>query len=95
MKPSRQEEQEDRRYAAISIAIAACVLRPCANHGEVVLSVEDADIRDAFKYGEMMLKSEELQKFFKTRRQLSDSIRAAIVERRSTRCFLCEPNKPH
>ena len=95
MKPLGQEEQEDRRYAAIAIAIAAVVLRPCADHGEVVLSVEDADIRDAFRYGERMLKAGELQKFFKTRRQLRDSIRSAVVEHRATRCSLCEPDKPN
>jgi hypothetical protein len=95
MKPSGLEEQEDRRYAAIAIAIAAVVLRPCANHADVVLAVEDADIRDAYSYGERMLKAGELQKFFKTRRQLLDSIRSAVADHRATRCSLCEPDRPH
>jgi hypothetical protein len=95
MKPSGQEEQEDRRYAAIAIAIAASVLRPCLNHGEVVLSVEDADIRDAYAVGEKMLKAGQLKKFFKSRRQLMDSIRSAVAEHRTKRCSLCEPNRPH
>ena len=42
-----QEDQEDRRYAAIAIAIAACVLRPCPDHPDILLLVDGADIQDA------------------------------------------------
>ena len=95
MRTSEQEDQEFRRIAAIAIALAACVLRLCADHDEVVFSVEDADIRDAYKYGERMLKAGELREFFTSRRQLRDSIRSAVVEHRTKRCPLCEPDKPN
>ena len=95
MVESAQEEQEHRRYVAIAIAIGACVLRPCAEHPEVVLSVADADVRDAYEYGERMLKAGELKEFFESRHQLIDSIRSAVIEHRSRRCSLCEPEKPN
>lgn len=92
---SEQEKQEDRRYVAIAIAIAACVLRTCADHPEIVVSVEEADIRDAYDRGERMLKAGQLKEFFKSRHQLMDSIRSAVIEHRTTRCSLCEPEKPN
>lgn len=90
-----EEEQEDRRYAAISIAIAACVLRPCPDHGDILLSVEYADIQDAYRYGNGMFRAGHLKKFFKSRRQMADCIKAAVVEHAITRCPICEPTKPH
>jgi hypothetical protein len=90
-----REEQEDRRYAAIAIAIAACVLRPCADHGDILLSIEYADIQDAYRYGNRMLGAGHLKKFFKSRRQMTDCIRAAVVEYAITRCPICDPTPPH
>ena len=95
MTRSDEEKQEDCRYVAIAIAIAACVLRPCANHPEILLSVAEADIRDAYERGERMLKAGELRKFFKSRRQLMESIRSAVVEHGTILCSLCEPGKPN
>lgn len=90
-----EEEQEDRRYAAISIAIAACVLRPCADHHDILLLVEEADIQDAYRYGSQMLRAGQLKKFFKSRRQMTDCIKAAVVEHAITRCPICEPTRPN
>ena len=49
MKSSHQEERKDRAIAATALAIAESVLTICARHALVVLSVEDADIRDAYR----------------------------------------------
>jgi hypothetical protein len=49
----------------------------------------------AYRFGEKVLKAGQLKKFFKSPRQLMDSIRSAVVEHRTTRCPLCEPDKPH
>ena len=90
-----EEEQEDRRYAAIAIAIAACVLRPCVDHDDILLFVEDADIQDAYRYGSRMLSAGQLKKFFTSRRQMTDCIKAAVVEHPITRCPICEPIRPN
>lgn len=95
MKSSAREAEEDRRYAAVAIAVAASVLRPCESHGLVVFSVDDADIRDAYRLGEKMLKAGQLKKFFKSRRQLMDSIRSVVAEHGIKYCPLCQPDKPH
>ena len=90
-----REDREDRRLAAISIAIAACVLRTCPDHELMVFCVEDPDIRDAYKLGLKMFKAGQLKKFFTSRRQMMECIKAAVVEHRVTRCPLCETASPH
>jgi hypothetical protein len=95
MEDRSREDREDRRLAAIAFAIAGGVLRPCAEHGDIVLSIEDADIRDAYRYADKIFKTKEVQKFFQSRRQMKNCIQAAVVEHRSTRCPLCEPTRPN
>jgi hypothetical protein len=95
LSPQEEEEDDDRRIAAIALAIAAGVLRPCADHGDIVLFVKDADINDAYNFGNRLFKEPELKKFFTSRRQMTDAIKAVVVEHRNTRCPLCEPTPPH
>lgn len=74
-----QEDDEDRGYAATAIAIAAGVLRICADHSTIPVSVGDADIRDAFKLGTDLYEAGHLRDLFKSRRQLLASIKAAVA----------------
>jgi hypothetical protein len=100
MKPEESsraldEDEQDRRLAAVSIAIAAHVLQICAKHRQVVLRVDSADIHDAYALGEEMLIAGQLAQFFESRGQLMNAIRSAVVEHQATRCALCEPPQSH
>lgn len=89
------EDEQDRRIAAVAIAIAACVLRPCANHPAVALRVDNADIHDAYALGDKMLVAGQLAQFFESRGQLMNAIRSAVVEYQVKHCTLCEPPQSH
>jgi hypothetical protein len=89
-----QEDEEDRAHAAMAIAIAAGVLRVCAHHSTIAVPVEDADIRDAYKRGTQMYQVGHLRDFFRSRRQLLASIKAAVAETQRP-CPFCEPTPPH
>lgn len=97
MGPSNrmQEEQEDRRLAAIAISIAACVLRTCPDHSDIVFSVEDSDLQEAYKFGKTMWQAGNLRDFFESQRQMRDCIKAAVAEHQLRRCPVCEPTPPH
>jgi hypothetical protein len=90
-----REDQEDRRYAAIAIAIAAGVLRPCPDHSDVLLSVDGADIQDAYAYGASKWERGHLRDFFSSRRQMLASIKAAIADNQIQYCPVCDPSPPH
>jgi hypothetical protein len=89
-----QEDEEVRGLAATAIAIAACVLRVCADHSTIAVSVDDADIRDAHKLGTKLYQAGHLRDFFESRRQLLASIKAAVAEHQRP-CPVCEPTPPH
>jgi hypothetical protein len=89
-----QEDDEDRGYVATAIAIAAGVLRVCADHSTIPVSVDDADILDAFKLATDMYQAGHLRDFFKSRRQLLASIKAAVAGHQGP-CPVCEPTRPH
>jgi hypothetical protein len=78
-----------RRLAATALAISAGVLRTCSKHESVVLSVEGADIRAIYEFGEGFLNAPEMKAIVKSQRQLRDTICAAMAEHRTKRCPLC------
>jgi hypothetical protein len=99
MKPglsgALDEDEQDRRLAAVAIAIAARVLKICAKHHGVVLQVDNADIHDAYALGDRMLIAGQLAEFFESRGQLMNAIRSVVVEHQMKRCALCERPQSH
>ena len=85
------EEMESKHNAARAIAIAAGVIDECEHH-EGSYSVGGEDIEEAYKIGNSMLKSGELQGF-ESQRELTDAIRAVVDEIGLDECAECESHR--
>jgi hypothetical protein len=82
------EEQEARRDAAIDIAIRAKVLRVCEFHGDVLMG-GSAEPEHAYRVGNAKFTAGELEGIFKSRPEMTDSIKAAIDEIALDDCPRC------
>ena len=79
---------EAQSEEAIEIAIAGGALKRCLHHPEVVIDLFN-DATDSFKLAAARFRDGKLRSGFKSDRQVTDEIQAAI-RRAGERCPICE-----
>lgn len=84
------EEQEERWRVAIGIALAAKVVRVCEFHTHILIDNSDGDFTPAYRKGNARLSAGELGSIFKSPRDLTDTIKAAVEDQALDGCPHCD-----
>jgi hypothetical protein len=82
------EAQDEKRRAAMGIAISAGVIRRCEFHDDC-LFIGGAEEQSAYKLGNYKFSKNELADVFETRQEMNDAIKAAIQEIALEECYRC------
>ena len=85
-----RRELNERRSAAIRIAITANVLRRCEFHEDVLLLTEVRDVSYAYRVGNAMLTRGELGDLFNSPREMTDAVKAVTDEIALDECPRCD-----
>ena len=86
---SFHDRQEDQREAAISICIAAGVLKRCDLHPETVFETGQLDVSYAYRVGNAKFAAGEFNGVFDSPREMTDAVKAAIDEHGLDYCSDC------
>ncbi len=87
----QQIHQDDQREVAEEIALKAGVLKRCDAH-PFILYGGSLDDKRAYQLGNMMFTNGDLKDEFEDRKELTDMIKAVILDNSSDVCSLCEKN---
>jgi hypothetical protein len=82
------ERQEDQASDAISIALAAGVLRKCEYHE--MLMAGGRSIEAAYKLGNALFTAGRCRGEFDDRREMTDAIKKFVEDNSSDECYFCE-----
>jgi hypothetical protein len=85
------EEQETQRSAGIDIALESKTLQYCEFHGDVFEG--SADLTAAYKVGNAKFSRGQLRDTFATRLQMTDAIKAAVLDHPSDECPRCAKHR--